>query len=59
MPLHTIDVHCSIIHWRLEIAAELSLNVGSVEIIIPEHLKFCKVSARRVMKQLNSERQSR
>ena len=30
-------------HTRAEIAAELSLSVGSVEKIIREHLKFCNV----------------
>jgi len=39
----------------LEIANELSLSVGSVETIIHEHLKFFKVSARWVPKQLTNE----
>jgi len=38
-----------------EIANELSLNVGSVETIIHERLKFSKVSARWVPKQLTDE----
>jgi len=38
-----------------EIANELSLSVGSVETIIHEHLKFSKVSARWVPKQLTNE----
>jgi len=38
-----------------EIANELSLSVGSVETIIHEHLKFSKVSARWVPKQLTDE----
>ena len=38
-----------------EIANELSLSVGSVETIIYNHLKFSKVSARWVPKQLTDE----
>jgi len=38
-----------------EIANELSLSVGSVETIIHEQLKFFKVSARWVPKQLTGE----
>jgi len=37
------------------ISNELSLSIGSVETIIHEHLKFSKVSARWVPKQLTDE----